>query len=540
MPEVATKPAARPVAQRPLRSEPPSFLPYDPVLGVASPEAKLALSEKKTLALAQPREPQFSAAASAAPLPASHATPTWGATQVRQLFSRASFGVSVEATSFLLTLSQEDTLNILLADAAPPNPPGSWVTEPFDRQAYGQWTREQQQAWQQQNRQRIFETVAWWYERMMVTLFNLREKMTLFWHGHFTSDYRTVQLAQFLYLQNATWRRHSLGNFRDFLKAMYKDPAMLIYLDGVRNVASQPNENFARELLELFTMGVGNYTEADIKAAARAFTGWEVNTITLNSQLNERRHDKGVKTFMGRSGNFGGDDIIDLVLDQPATAKHVCKKLYEFFVGREVDEAFVNDLANTFRAGNYEIKPVLRRIFASEVFYGENAVGALIKSPVEIAASNARMLVVDRLNARYLISSVAALNQELLNPPNVAGWPGQRDWISPTTFVTRNAFSETYIVGGTIENPGGNNGPIRFDAMKFARSFGLDAARELAQAIATHLLAIPLEAEAFEALLAVLVGSADPSDWSLNYPGAEEQVRGFLVELMRQPEFHLT
>ncbi len=540
MPEVATKPA-RPVSDRSPRSEPPTFLPYDPVLGVASPEARLALSEKKMLELAKHRDTKLfhAAATSAYPLPSPQARQVWGAEQARHLFSRAGFGLSVEGLQFLLTLSHEDALNALLADAPLPNPPGTWVTEPFDRQAYAQWTREQQQAWQMQNRQRLFETIAWWYERMMTTLFNLREKMTLFWHGHFTSDYRTVQLAQFLYLQNAAWRTHAFGNFRDFLKAMYKDPAMLIYLDGVRNVASQPNENFARELLELFTMGVGNYSEEDIKAAARAFTGWEVDTITLGSRLNTRRHDRGSKTFMGRTGNFGGDEIIDLVLEQAATAKHICKKLYEFFVSREVDEAFVDDLANTLRASNYEIKPVLRRIFENDFFYNEKAVAALIKAPVDLAVSNARTLVVDRLHARYLISAVASLNQELLNPPNVAGWPGQRDWISPTTFVSRNAFSETYIVGGTIENPGGNNGPIRFDAMRFARSFNLNTARELAQAMAAHLLAIPLEPEAFEAVLTVLVGSADPADWSLDYPGAEEQVRGFLVELLRQPEFHL-
>jgi uncharacterized protein (DUF1800 family) len=464
----------------------------------------------------------------------------WNAEKLRHLFARAGFGINVEGLQNLLPLTQQQVLDAFLAATPLPDPPGAWVTEPFDQQAYRQWTREQQQAWQQQNRQRIVETIAWWYARMMITPFNLREKMTLFWHGHFTSDYRTVQLAQFLYLQNAAWRQHSLGNFRDFLKAMYKDPAMLIYLDGVRNVSRQPNENFARELLELFTMGVGNYTEEDIKAAARAFTGWQVDTITLSSALNSRAHDAGQKTFMGRTGNFNGDEIIDIVLEQPATAKHICTKLYEFFVSREVDQAFVDELANTFRSNDYEIKPVLQRLFESEHFYGEQAVGALIKSPVDVAVSNARMLQVSRINARYLLSAVAALNQELFNPPNVAGWPGQRDWISPTTFVTRNAFSETYIVGGTIDNPGGNNGPIVFDAMRFALSFGITTARELAQAMAAHLLAFPLEEEAFEALLTVLVGSADPEDWSIYYPGAEEQVRSFLVELVRQPEFHLT
>lgn len=538
--EVAKKPILPAASRKSLRSEPPAFLPYDPVLGVAAPEVLDALSETNEIMLAHARVSEISSAAARYPLPSIASSSDWSVEKLRHLFTRASFGVNVDGLQALLPLTQQEVLEALLAEAPLPDPPGAWVTEPFDQLAFRQWPPAQQQAWQQQNRQRIFETVAWWYGNMMAAPLALREKMTLFWHGHFTSDYRTVQLAQFLYLQNAAWRQHALGNFRVFLKAMYKDPAMLIYLDGVRNVSRQPNENFARELLELFTMGVGNYTEDDIKAAARAFTGWQVDTITLGSALNSRLHDAGQKTFMGRTGNFNGDDIIDIILDQAATAKHLCTKLYEFFVSREVDEAFVDDLANTFRSNDYEIKPVLQLIFESEHFYGEQSVGALIKSPVDIAVSNARLLQVSRINARYLISAVASLNQELFNPPNVAGWPGQREWISPTTFVTRNAFSETYIVGGTIDDPGGNGGAIVFDAMRFALSFGVTTARELAQAMAAHLLAFPLEEDAFEALLTVLVGSADPEDWSIYYPGAEQQVRSFLVELMRQPEFHLT
>jgi len=323
------------------------------------------------------------------------------------------------------------------------------------------------------------------------------------------------------------------------LKAMYKDPAMLIYLDGDRNDARQPNENFARELFELFTMGVGHYTEDDIKAAARAFTGWQVDAIHLSGVFNMRRHDSGSKTVLGRTGNFNGDDIIDLILTQPVTAEFICRKLCAAFLNREVKDEFVQQLAQTFRENHYEIKPVLHELFNHEIFYSDQAVGALIKSPIEIAVNNARALALERVDLRYLLSASAELNQDLLNPPNVAGWPGQRDWISPTTFVSRNAFSETFIIGGTLDNPGGNNGLAPLDVMAFARSFGQTKARPLAQAMVEHLLAVPLVEETFEALMTVLVGSADPEDWSLDYPGAEEQVKSFLVALIRQPEFHL-
>jgi uncharacterized protein (DUF1800 family) len=465
---------------------------------------------------------------------------TWGPPHVRHLMSRAAFGVSVQGVKQLQPLTKTQIIDQLLANAALPNPPGDWVNEPYDPAAYRNLPPEQQQQYQQTVRQRVEQLRTWWLALMAATPFNLREKMTFFWHGHFTTELRTINLPQWLYMQNDTLRRHALGNFRDFLKAIYKDPAMLIYLDGARNNVRQPNENFARELLELFTMGVGNYTETDIKEAARAFTGWQVDSLTLTSFLNPRRHDDGIKTFFGKSGNFGGDDIIDIILEQPVTAEFICRKLYTFFVSREVDEPFVTLLADTFRQNNYEIKPVLRAIFESDHFYSDHAIAGLIKSPIELAVSNARMLEASFRNAGLILRSAAALNQDLMNPPNVAGWPGQRDWINPTTFITRNAFSETYVMGGTLENPGSNRRPVEFDAMAFARSFGVAKATPLVDQITGHLLRYPLDEATRDYLITVLVGSADPDDWSLDYPGAETQVKQFLVELMRQPEFQLT
>jgi len=473
----------------------------------------------------------------------------WGAPHIRHLLTRASFGVAVDEVNALLPFTKTQLVARLLTDEALPAPPGTWVSEPFDVQAYRALTQTQQQEWQRNNRLHIEEVRAWWILQMAAPQpFNLREKMTFFWHGHFTSEFDTVQLAQWVYMQHDTIRRHALGNFRDFLKAIYKDPAMLIYLDGVRNISRQPNENFARELLELFTMGVGHYTEQDIKEAARAFTGWQIDSRNIGSAdpnkpvaaLNTRLHDFGSKTFFGKSGNFSGDEIIDIILEQPVVAEYICDKLYKFFVSRDVDKAFVAQLADIFRQNNYAIKPVLQTIFESDYFYSDHAVAALIKSPIELGVNNVRMLKPRRVTPIYLIRSAATLDQDLMNPPNVAGWPGQRSWINATSLVTRNAFSETYIMGGTIENPGNTNrSQIEVDAMAFARGFGVDKAADLVDGFTAHLLRYPIDEATRDFLITVLVGSADVNDWSLNYPGAETQVKQCLVQIMRLPEFQL-
>lgn len=476
------------------------------------------------------------------------ANSAWGAPHIRHLLTRASFGVAVDELNALLPLTKSQIVARLLTDDPLPAPPGTWITEPYDPAVYRTWTQAEQQAWQRNNRLRIEETRAWWVLQMAARPFNLRERMTLFWHNHFTSEFDVVQLAQWVYMQNDTLRRHALGNFRTFLKAIYKDPAMLLYLDGVRNIRTQPNENFARELFELFTLGVGNYTENDIKQAARAFTGWQIDTRNIGSTdpnkpvayLTASRHDTGIKTVFGKSGNFGGDEIIDLVLELPAVAEFICGKLYKFLVSREVDNALVTQLANIFRQNNYEIKPVLQAIFESDHFYSDNAVAALIKSPIELGVQNLRLLKPKRVTPTYLISSATSLDQDLLNPPNVAGWPGQRSWINASTLVTRNVFSETFIMGGNITNPGNSRfTQIEVDAMALARTFGVEKADALVDHFTAHLLRYPVDEATRDFLITVLVGSSDVDDWSINYPGADKQIKDCLVQIMRLPEFQL-
>jgi hypothetical protein len=323
---------------------------------------------------------------------------------------------------------------------------------------------------------------------------------------------------------------------------MWRDAAMLVYLNGVQNRVGNPNENFARELLELFTMGVDQYTETDIREAARAFTGWRVRTPELDAYLDANLRDYEYKEFLGQRGNYDGDDIVDIVLQQPVTAQFICRKLYAFFVNFEPEDGEIERLAGIFRDGDYEIKPVLRALFASDSFYSEANVGALIKSPAHLVTSTVRQLGLPAADLNYLNRSSDMLDQSLFSPPNVAGWPGQRTWISPQLLATRSGYCESALVGGRIDRnlDQKNLRPIATDLMAFARSFGINGARELLNAWIEHFMVISLDELTKEALLSILLDSAAEDDWSLDYEGVEGRVAACLLAMLRLPEFQLT
>ena len=276
----------------------------------------------------------------------------------------------------------------------------------------------------------------WWADRMVATPRPLEEKMTLFWHGHFATSEAKVRDYRKLLLQNRTLREHATGNFRDLLMAVMRDPAMLVYLDNGQNVKDHPNENFGRELLELFTMGVGNYTEHDIREASRAFTGWTNDAVEF--RFDRDKHDDGSKEFLGQRGTFDGDDIVDIILAQPVTAEFVSSKLYRFFVREDPSATTTTRLARVFREAGYELKPLLRTIFLSRDFYSAPSVATQIKSPVQLLVSTYRKLglsgapTIPDFNAQ-----TRRLGQALLYPPNVAGWSGGRTWITPATLLER-------------------------------------------------------------------------------------------------------
>ena len=220
----------------------------------------------------------------------------------------------------------------------------------------------------------------WWANRMLVTKRPLEEKMTLFWHGHFATNEEKVRDYRKLLNQNQVFRDHGSGNFKDLLIAVSQDPAMLAFLDAGVNIKGSPNENFAREIMELFTMGVGNYSEQDIREAARAFTGW--NFTDLQFVVNTSEHDTSNKTFLGRTGAWDGLDIIDMILEKPITAEYISGKIYKFFVREEITPELQQELGASFYSSGYEITPLLEKIFLSKDFYSPASMGTHIKSPV--------------------------------------------------------------------------------------------------------------------------------------------------------------
>ncbi|MFI5124527.1 MAG: DUF1800 family protein [Chitinophagales bacterium] len=272
-----------------------------------------------------------------------------------------------------------------------------------------------------------------WLQEMTETDAQLREKMSLFWHGHFAT--KTVNIIYDQELLNII-RQHALGNFRDLLFNVSKSASMIRFLNNDQNRKNHPNENFARELMELFTMGRGNYSEQDVKESARAFTGWGT-TLQGDFTIRNRQHDEGPKTFLGKTGNLSGDDILDILLNKRQTAVFITRKIYRFFVNDPVDEKRVHELAERFFQSGYHIQKLLTDIFTSDWFYEEGNIGVHIKSPVEWIVGIRRQLPqeIEHPEAQILIQRL--LGQVLFNPPNVAGWPGGRHWIDSSSLMLR-------------------------------------------------------------------------------------------------------
>ncbi len=301
----------------------------------------------------------------------------------------------------------------------------------------------------------LIDVQTWWVYRMLHTTNPLQEKMTLFWHGHFATANYKVNNPLFMHNQNATQRKYALGNFRDLVTAMAKDPAMLEWLDGNTNRKGAPNENFARELMELFTLGIGNYTEDDVQAGARAFTGWNLDRKNGQYVFNANQHDAGVKTFRGVTGNLNGDDVINNVVADSATAKRIAGKLFSFFAYDNPEPEVVQPLADLYLKSKLEIKPVVQAILTSDAFYSDKSMQTHIKSPVEFAVGSVRSLG-GKVSERNLAVVLSALGQDLYNPPNVAGWPGGPDWMNAATMATRFNFGG--LLAGAIkgaQNQGG-------------------------------------------------------------------------------------
>lgn len=297
--------------------------------------------------------------------------------------------------------------------------------------------REAFKAMQEDNRRHAIEGQSWWFRKMMDSPCPLREKMTLFWHDHFATSIQKVKLPVLMIWQNELFFRHAFGSFKDLTQAILLDPAMLLYLDTQNSRKGHPNENFAREVMELFTLGEGNYTEQDIREAARAFTGYQLNRATGEVVHNRRQWDGTNKTVFGKTGAFTGADVIGLIFQNPQVSKMMARKVWEFFADENPPEGMVESLAETLRKEDYRMEPVLRSLFLSEAFYAESVMRNQIKCPVQYVIQMFKELEIKEPPVGFPIIAQQQLGQVLFMPPNVAGWDWGKAWINTNTLLTR-------------------------------------------------------------------------------------------------------
>jgi len=304
--------------------------------------------------------------------------------------------------------------------------------------------REFNQKRQRTDRQHGLDAQGWWFRRMLQTKAPLREKLVLFWHDHFASSLQKVKQPVLLVFQNDLFRRHATGSFKELVHEIVKDPAMMLYLDTQNSKKGKPNENFAREVMELFTMGEGNYSEGDIKEAARAFTGYQLNRANGNVLFNRRQADNGEKTIFGKTGRYDGDDVVNLIFEQNATSRLIPRKLWEYFVAENPPEEGVDALAKSFKEADFKLEPLLREIFLSKAFYAEKVMHDQIKCPIQYLVQMLKELELKDLPQAYVLNAQQQLGQVLFAPPNVAGWDWGKAWINTNTLLSR------YNVAGFI------------------------------------------------------------------------------------------
>ncbi|MFT3846657.1 MAG: DUF1800 domain-containing protein [Lacibacter sp.] len=373
----------------------------------------------------------------------------------QHLLWRAGFGPSVEQWNDVAKAAPDKFYDALAKSSRKEPMPLKVATNFADGLMNGidgvrrtEMSKEEKQQLQKKSREEIRNLNLYWLDEMVNSEQQLREKVSLFWHGHFA-----CRNLNALYQQDLIniIRRNALGKFGTLLKEVSRSAAMLAFLNNQQNRKQKPNENFAREVMELFTMGRGNYTERDIKEAARAFTGWQ---FKLNGEfvLRQNLHDDGMKTVLGKTGNFDGDDVLDILLEQKQTAIYLTKKIYRFFVNEEIDEQKIKWLADRFYQSGYDISALLKDIFTSDWFYNEKNIGTRIKSPVELLVGirRAMPMQIENEDAQLVLQKI--LGQILFYPPNVAGWPGGTNWIDSSSLMFRLrvpqliAFKEAFNV----------------------------------------------------------------------------------------------
>jgi uncharacterized protein (DUF1800 family) len=378
----------------------------------------------------------------------------WNYSTAAHLLNRAGFGGTPKEIERLASLGMEGAVASLVNyESIPDNTPNPDWAKPDPTRAERLRAardgdpakkREIVQAEQRQQRQNAIDLKYWWLRRMADGPRPLQEKMTLFWHGHFATSMEKVRDAYLMWMQNDLFRKQATGNWRELLIAMAKDPAMLVWLDQAQSRREHPNENFAREVMELFTLGEGHYAEKDITEAARAYTGWSYDRPDQEFIERPRIHDDGVKTFLGRTGNFRGEDILGIIVEQPQAARFISQKLWNFFASDDSSDELIAALAEVFRKSGNNFKPLLTAMFQSEEFYADSVVRNQVKSPVQWLVGSVRMLERDLPGPFICYGLTRNLGQDLFAPPNVKGWDGGLTWITTNNLLAR--YNEAAIL----------------------------------------------------------------------------------------------
>jgi len=372
--------------------------------------------------------------------------------QIKHLYARAGFGITFDDLHDRENWSIQKSVRKLFK-ASEKIQPLNTITENIDLRPrpYKLLSDEEKRLLNADKNKQEKALNDAWLKQMNSTEAQLREKMTLFWHDHFACNVGNSYYQQQL---NNIERANALGNFKTMLLQVSQTPAMLQFLNNQQNQKNHPNENFARELMELFTLGRGHYTEQDVKESARSFTGWAYNGKDGAYRFNPRAHDEGTKTFLGQTANFCGEDIIEIIVGNKQTATFICTKLYRYLVNEVPDDAHVAEMADVFYKNNYEIAPLLKFVFLSDWFYDDKNIGNLVKSPVEFLVGLNRQFYVSYQNPDVLMQFQRTLGQVLFRPPNVAGWPGGKSWIDSSSLMYRMKIPSTILNAGVIDFTG--------------------------------------------------------------------------------------
>lgn len=357
--------------------------------------------------------------------------------KIQHLYWRAGFGLSPNELVQKSKISTHQLATQLVNDAKKASKLPNVATPFATKEERKNMSREERKKMSMKLRQLVGDVNEIWVKEMAETDNPLLERMSLFWHDHFACRIKNANLVP-AYM-NAI-RQNAVGDFKSLLMGVSKSAAMIRYLNNQQNRKEKPNENFAREVMELFTIGRGNYTEKDIKEAARAFTGWSSN-LQGAFVFRKHWHDAGSKTFMGKTGNFGGEDIIDIILERKETAQYLVTKIYKYFVNQKVDQRIIKILANDFYKNNYDIGKLMLAIFQSSWFYNAEHIGTKIKSPIDMLVGTMRIFDIEFKGKQAIIFTQKALGQVLFDPPNVAGWSDGKAWIDNATLMLRLNFA---------------------------------------------------------------------------------------------------